>query len=121
MLAWIEAADYSAPMKTVTLTAHVNGENIQLDEPFVLPANARLLVTILPESLTDPERQEWYALSHGAAVAPARVGKEQERMAVNPPVILELTPQGGRQWQDTILMSLAGTDEEFVLGQQRWI
>ncbi len=50
-------------MKTVTLTAHVSGDSIQLDEPFALPANARLLVTVLPESLPDAERQEWYPLS----------------------------------------------------------
>ena len=50
-------------MKTVTLTAHVSGDSIQLDEPFALPANARLLVTILPESLPDGERDDWYALS----------------------------------------------------------
>lgn len=50
-------------MKTITLTAHYNGENIQLDEPFTLPAGTRLLVTILPESLPDAERQQWYALS----------------------------------------------------------
>jgi hypothetical protein len=46
-------------MQTVTLTAHVNGENIQLDEPFTLPADARLLVTILPEGFSDAERQDW--------------------------------------------------------------
>ena len=62
-LAPIEATEYSARMKTVTLTAHVNGDSIQLDEPFALPADARLLVTILPESLPDAERQQWYALS----------------------------------------------------------
>lgn len=49
-------------MKTVTLTAHVNGDRIQLDEPFALPADARLLVTILPET-PDAEREQWYALS----------------------------------------------------------
>ncbi len=54
---------YNDRMKTVTLTAHFNGDNIQLDEPFALPADARLLVTILPESLPDTERQQWYALS----------------------------------------------------------
>ena len=59
----IDAAGYTAPMKTVTLTAHVECDRIQLDEPFALPANARLLVTILPESLPDAERQEWNALS----------------------------------------------------------
>jgi hypothetical protein len=50
-------------MKTITLTAHFDGENIQLDEPFALPADARLLVTILPESLPDADRMAWYALS----------------------------------------------------------
>jgi hypothetical protein len=50
-------------MKTVTLTAHVSGDQIQLDEPFALPADARLLVTILPESFPDAGLQDWYALS----------------------------------------------------------
>ena len=50
-------------MKTVTLTAHFDGEHIQLDEPFQLPPEARLLVTIVPESSADSERQDWYALS----------------------------------------------------------
>jgi hypothetical protein len=50
-------------MKTVTLTAHFDGKHIQLDEPFTLPSDARLLVTIVPEPLDDPERKEWHALS----------------------------------------------------------
>ncbi|MBM3891967.1 MAG: hypothetical protein FJ388_22870 [Verrucomicrobia bacterium] len=50
-------------MKTTTLTARFDGEHIQLDEPFDLPADARLLVTILPEADTDRERAEWYAFS----------------------------------------------------------
>lgn len=50
-------------MKTVTLSAHFNGDRIQLDEPFALPANASLLVTILPEDLPGQELQDWYALS----------------------------------------------------------
>ena len=48
-------------MQTVTLTAHFDGEKIQLDEPFALPADARLLVTILPGA--GAERKEWYALA----------------------------------------------------------
>ncbi len=59
----METNGYNVPMKTVTLSAHFNGENIQLDEPFVLSADARLLVTILPDNLSDVERHEWYALS----------------------------------------------------------
>jgi hypothetical protein len=50
-------------MKTVTLTAHFDGEHIQLDEPFELPSDARLLVTIVPAPLADSEREDWYALS----------------------------------------------------------
>jgi hypothetical protein len=52
-------------MQTVTLTAHFDGEKIQLDEPFALPSNARLLVTILPtpDADTDGGREEWYALA----------------------------------------------------------
>jgi len=50
-------------MKTVTLTAHFDGEHIQLDEAFKIPSQARLLVTIVPELPTDSEREQWYALS----------------------------------------------------------
>ena len=50
-------------MKIVTLTAHFDGEQIRLDEPFKLPSEARLLVTIVPEPLVEAERDEWYALS----------------------------------------------------------
>ncbi len=48
----------------MTLTAHFDGEQIRLDEPFALPSHARLLVTILPETQTAAaEREAWYALS----------------------------------------------------------
>lgn len=50
-------------MKTVTLTAHFDGEHIRLDEPFELPSDARLLVTILPASVGTAERAYWYELS----------------------------------------------------------
>ena len=50
-------------MKTVTLTAHFDGKHIQLDEPFKLPSDARLLVTIVPEPSADSEREDWSALS----------------------------------------------------------
>ncbi len=35
-------------MPTVALQAHFDGERIVLDEPFDLPANAPLMVTLLP-------------------------------------------------------------------------
>ena len=50
-------------MKTIPLTAHFDGEHIQLDEPFPLPPEARLLVTILPEPPPDAAREEWDAIS----------------------------------------------------------
>ena len=57
-------------MKTVTLTAHFDGEHIQIDEPFVLPPKVRLLVTILPGESEDEEREAWTQLSaHGLASA----------------------------------------------------
>lgn len=42
-------------MKIVTLTATFDGERIQLQENYPLPLNARLLVTVLPES-SDEEK-----------------------------------------------------------------
>ncbi len=50
-------------MKGITLAAHFDGQHIQLDEPFQLSSQARLLVMVLPEFPTDSERQDWYALS----------------------------------------------------------
>ncbi len=47
-------------MTTVALSAHFDGEKIQLDEPYKLPENSRLVVVVLPE---DGEQQEWLHLS----------------------------------------------------------
>jgi hypothetical protein len=52
-------------MPTVSLKAHYDGERIVLDEPFNLPADSPLMVTVLPgksDSLS-LERAEWSALS----------------------------------------------------------
>lgn len=35
-------------MKTVTLSAVFDGTHIRLEEPYVIPPQARLLVTVLP-------------------------------------------------------------------------
>ncbi len=35
-------------MPTIALQAHYDGEHIVLDEPYDLPANASLMVTLLP-------------------------------------------------------------------------
>jgi hypothetical protein len=47
-------------MKTIALGAHYDGSKIELDEPYPLPENARLVVIVLPQ---DDERQDWLRLS----------------------------------------------------------
>ena len=52
-------------MPTVSLRAHFDGERIQLDEPFDLPSDVPLLVTVLvPER--DKEREAWIAAGREA-------------------------------------------------------
>lgn len=40
-------------MPTVTLKAHFDGDRILLDEPYELPANTPLMVTVLPSPPQD--------------------------------------------------------------------
>jgi hypothetical protein len=47
-------------MKTVALSAHFDGKKIELDEPYPLAENARLVVVVLPQ---DDERHDWFRLS----------------------------------------------------------
>ncbi|HTS67948.1 MAG TPA: hypothetical protein VMO17_03115 [Terriglobia bacterium] len=47
-------------MKTIALGARYDGNKIELDEPYPLPENARLVVIVLPH---DDERQDWLRLS----------------------------------------------------------
>jgi hypothetical protein len=47
-----------ATMKTVTLSATYDGQQIRLEDDYTLPKNARLLVTLLPESV-ESELAEW--------------------------------------------------------------
>ena len=57
-------------MPAVSLKAHFDGQHIQLDEPFELPQDAQLLVTVLKPSLSDEQREAWLALSaQGLAAA----------------------------------------------------
>ena len=58
-------------MPAISLKAHFDGQHIQLDEPFELPPDAQLLVTVLNPSLAEEEeRQTWLALSaQGLAAA----------------------------------------------------
>jgi hypothetical protein len=48
-------------MSTISIFAHFDGTQIRLDEPYSLRPNARLLVTLLPE--TEEEREAWLHLS----------------------------------------------------------
>ncbi len=52
-------------MPSVTLKAHYDGEHIVLDEPFELPPNTPLAVTVLSPGTPEPdlERDQWAALS----------------------------------------------------------
>ncbi len=52
-------------MPSVILKAHYDGEHIVLNEPFLLPTNAPLTVTVLSPTTPelDGERTEWAALS----------------------------------------------------------
>jgi hypothetical protein len=46
-------------MPTVTLQAHYDGRHIVLDEPYDLPANAPLMVTLLPASVDTDSEETW--------------------------------------------------------------
>ena len=48
-------------MPNITLNAHFDGQQITLDEPFEIPSNAKLLVTVL--ETPDLERDEWIGFS----------------------------------------------------------
>lgn len=68
-------------MPTVTLKAHYDGERILLDEPFDLPPNASLMITVLPPP-TDSEREEW-ARATAAGLARAYSDDEPEYSAAD--------------------------------------
>lgn len=59
-------------MPAVVLKAHFDGKQIILDEPFELPANAPLMVTVCTP---DAERSEWAAL--GARSLATAYGKDE--------------------------------------------
>ncbi len=48
-------------MKVISLSAHFDGQSIQLDEPYKLEPNTKLIVTILPEQ--SAEYESWLCLS----------------------------------------------------------
>lgn len=61
-------------MPTVTLKAHYDGERILLDEPFELPPNASLMITVLPP----PDGSESAQWARAAAVGLARAYSDDE-------------------------------------------
>jgi hypothetical protein len=48
-------------MPTVAIPAHFDGKNIVLDEPYELPPNASLLVTLLPATVEANTEDAWLA------------------------------------------------------------
>ena len=66
-------------MSSVILKAHYDGEHIVLDEPFDLPPNAALAVTVLSPAMRehDGDHAEWAALG-AQSLARAYGGAEPE-------------------------------------------
>lgn len=51
-------------MKALTLSATFDGEHIRLEDAHVLPKNARLLVTVLPDGdALAQERADWFSFA----------------------------------------------------------
>jgi hypothetical protein len=50
-------------MSTINLKAHFDGTSIQLDEPFDLPQNTPLIVTVLFPTTAESSLQGWADLS----------------------------------------------------------
>jgi hypothetical protein len=48
-------------MKIISLSAYFDGQSIQLDEPYQLEPNTKLIVTIVPEQSS--ERDAWLSFS----------------------------------------------------------
>jgi hypothetical protein len=65
-------------MPTLSLKAHYDGEHILLDEPFDLPTNARLIVTVLPVEVNE-DRELWANLA-ASGLAGAYAEDEPEYM-----------------------------------------
>jgi hypothetical protein len=65
-----------SPMPSITLKAHYDGQTILLDEPYELPPDARLLVTVLAPT-QDAEREGWARLG-GEGLARAYADSEPD-------------------------------------------
>lgn len=57
-------------MSYITLSGHFDGQHIQLDDPYPLAPETRVLITVLTPSAFDQESAQWVALSlEGLATA----------------------------------------------------
>ncbi|WP_375415959.1 hypothetical protein [uncultured Hymenobacter sp.] len=57
-------------MQAIFLSAHFDGEQIRLDEPFELAPNTKLIVTVVSSGSLDEERADWFRLAaQGLAAA----------------------------------------------------
>ncbi len=56
-------------MKAITLPAHFDGEQIRLDEPYVLEPAAKLLVTVFPKQPDENEEDAWRRFSTAGLAA----------------------------------------------------
>ena len=52
-------------MPSITLKAHYDGRSILLDEPYELPPNAQLLVTVVAPA-SGADREQWASLGSEA-------------------------------------------------------
>ena len=64
-------------MPTVALRAHYDGTHVVLDEPYELPPNASLLVTLLPSG-EDPDSEEAWLRSVSKSEAFAFLANPEE-------------------------------------------
>lgn len=51
-------------MNTITLPAHFDGQQIQLDEPFELKPNTKLIVMVVADETISEEQEDLRLLAH---------------------------------------------------------
>ena len=79
-------------MPTVALQAHYDGERIILDEPFDLPTDAPLIVTVLP-AVSEPETEEAWLRAAASSDAFAFLAESAEDI---------YTPEDGEPFRDAV-------------------
>lgn len=79
-------------MNAVTLPAHFDGRQIQLDEPFEMEPDTKLIVTVLPKQPEEHERRDWLSLSHQGLQA--AYGEEEPDYPLN--LLKEVNPDYDR-------------------------